>query len=165
MVKTLFDLRDDQLTIIANGTYCSCQKSTNNMIQRKLYSGHKKRPLVKPFVVTTTTGKIIDIYGNYGATDNDASIMEDVLNRDKNLKELILKNDLAIFDRAFKDCILRLKKKYGLISKIPTCLKDGEKQMTCKEANETRLITKNRYVVEVINGILKQQFKALRETP
>ena len=36
--------------------------------------------------------------------------------------------------------------------------------MTSKEANEIRLVTKCRYVVEVINGIFKQQFKALRET-
>lgn len=36
--------------------------------------------------------------------------------------------------------------------------------MTCNEANETRLATKCRYVVEVINGIFKQQFKALKET-
>ena len=110
MVKTLFDLRDDQFVIIADGTYCYCQKSSNNMVQRRLYSGHKKRPLVKPFVITTTTGKIVDFYSNYGATDNDASIMEDVLKKDKNLRDLIAKNDLAIFDRGFKDCILKLKK-------------------------------------------------------
>ena len=36
--------------------------------------------------------------------------------------------------------------------------------MTWSEANETRLVTKCRYVVEVINGIFKQQFKALKET-
>ncbi|CAF0826320.1 unnamed protein product [Brachionus calyciflorus] len=31
--------------------------------------------------------------------------------------------------------------------------------------NQTRLVTKCRYVIEVINGIFKQQFKALKETP
>ena len=36
--------------------------------------------------------------------------------------------------------------------------------MTSIEANETRLVTKCRYVVEVVNGILKQQFQALKET-
>ncbi|CAF0799296.1 unnamed protein product [Brachionus calyciflorus] len=43
-------------------------------------------------------------------------------------------------------------------------LKDGEKQMTCNEANETSLITNCRHLVGVKSGILKQQFKALRET-
>lgn len=62
------------------------------MIQRKLYSGNKKRPLVKPFVITTTNGRIIDVYGNYAACDNDASIMIDVLEKDKDLSELILSN-------------------------------------------------------------------------
>ena len=84
MVKTLFDLRDDQIVFIADGTYCYCQKSSNNMVQRKLYSGYKKRPLIKPFVITTSTGKIFDVYGSYAATDNDASIMEHVLKVDKN---------------------------------------------------------------------------------
>ncbi|RMZ97819.1 Vacuolar sorting-associated 13C [Brachionus plicatilis] len=46
MVKTLFYLDDNQLAIIADGTYCYCQKSSNNMIQRKIYSGHKNRPHV-----------------------------------------------------------------------------------------------------------------------
>ncbi|RNA38856.1 disulfide-isomerase a6 [Brachionus plicatilis] len=43
-------------------------------------------------------------------------------------------------------------------------IKDGNKQLTWSEANETRLVTKCRYVVEVINRIFKQQFKALKET-
>ncbi|CAF0947554.1 unnamed protein product [Brachionus calyciflorus] len=71
MVMKLFDFNDDQLAIIADGTYCYSQKSSNKMIQRKLFSGHKKRPLVKPFVITTSNGKIIDIYGNHAATDNE----------------------------------------------------------------------------------------------
>ncbi|CAF0965241.1 unnamed protein product [Brachionus calyciflorus] len=69
----------------------------------------------------------------------------------KNLRDLISKDDLAILDRGYKDCILRLKRNYGLLTKMPTCLKDGQGQITSKEANETRLVTKCRYVVEVIN--------------
>ncbi|CAF1114855.1 unnamed protein product [Brachionus calyciflorus] len=121
IVKALFDLDDNQLSIIADGTYCYCQKSSNNMIQGKLYSGHKNRPLVKPFVITTSNGKIIDVYGNHASTDNDASIMEYVLIKDNHLRDLLKKGHLAIFYRGFLNCISRLKSAYGLNCKIPTC--------------------------------------------
>ena len=52
--------------------------------------------------------EIIDVYGSYCATDNDASIMEHVLKNDKNLRDLILEDDLAILDRDFNGYILRL---------------------------------------------------------
>ena len=64
---------------------------------------------MKPFVITASNGKIIDVYGNYAATDNDASNMEDVIKKDTDLRELIKRGDLAIFDRGFKDCLRRLR--------------------------------------------------------
>lgn len=59
--KSLFNMTDDQLCIIADGTYIYCQKSSNNKLQRQLWSGHKKRPLIKPFVVCYPNGFIIDV--------------------------------------------------------------------------------------------------------
>jgi hypothetical protein len=40
--KQLFNLNDGQLMLIADGTYCYCQKSSNNLFQRKSYSVQKK---------------------------------------------------------------------------------------------------------------------------
>ena len=51
-----------------------------------------------------TDGTIIDIYGPYEATLNDAKIMERVLKEDENLRELIKENDILIADRGFRDC-------------------------------------------------------------
>ncbi|RMZ99176.1 Vacuolar sorting-associated 13C [Brachionus plicatilis] len=48
MGKAFFDLNNNQFAFIADGTYCFCQKSSNNMIQKELYSGYRNRPLVKP---------------------------------------------------------------------------------------------------------------------
>ncbi|RNA07946.1 vacuolar sorting-associated 13c [Brachionus plicatilis] len=138
--------------------------SSNNLVQRKLFSGHIKRPLIKPFVITSSNGRIINVYGDNSATDNDAFIMGKVLQNDKDLRNLLKRGDLAIFDPGFKECIARLKAVYGLNCKIPTFLKDGQKQLSWSEANETRLITKCKFVIEVINGIFKQQFKSLKET-
>ena len=39
----LFDLNENQLCLIADGTYLYCQKSSNNKIQRLLHSVQKGR--------------------------------------------------------------------------------------------------------------------------
>ncbi|CAF1084347.1 unnamed protein product [Brachionus calyciflorus] len=78
-------------------------------------------PLVKPFVITSSNGRIINVYGDNASTDNDDLIMEKVLESDKDLRDLLKKSDLAIFDRGFKECFSRLKSAYGLNCKIPTC--------------------------------------------
>jgi hypothetical protein len=71
------------------GTYCYIQKSFNNEFQRKSYSVQKGRHLVKPFVLCTTDGQIVDIYGLYEATKNDATILLDILKKDKKLNTLL----------------------------------------------------------------------------
>jgi hypothetical protein len=38
----------DEIVLIADGTYLFCQKSSNNEFQRRTYSNHKHRHLVKP---------------------------------------------------------------------------------------------------------------------
>ena len=75
LVNELFDLNKDQFAAISDGTYVYCQKSSNNQFQRKTYSGQKKRHLVKPFVICATDGYIVDVFGPYAATDNDAIIL------------------------------------------------------------------------------------------
>ncbi|CAF3771072.1 unnamed protein product [Rotaria socialis] len=41
----------DQVVLIADGTYFFCQKSSNNEFQRRTYSQHKHRHLVKPMII------------------------------------------------------------------------------------------------------------------
>lgn len=120
MVSQLFDLSKDQLAIIADGTYLYCQKSSNNRIQRITYSSQKKRHLVKPFVITTTNGRILDIYGPFAANVNDASILEYLLENEIDLIELLNDNDLFILDRGFRNNVKMLKEK-KLNVKLPTC--------------------------------------------
>ena len=48
--KSLFDLNENQLSVVADGTYIYCEKSKNKKLQKELYSMHKYRNLVKPFV-------------------------------------------------------------------------------------------------------------------
>ena len=71
-VETLFKLKKLQFVFICDGTYCYCQKSINNAIQRLLYSVQKGRHLVKPSIICAANGYIIDVYGPYPATLNYA---------------------------------------------------------------------------------------------
>ena len=173
IVNELFVENDNQLVLIADGTYCFYQKSQNNQFQRHTYRGSKKRHLVKPFVVCAADGTIIDIYGFYAATVNDATIMIDILSKDQHLRDIFLSDDILIADRGFRDCQKELKKKYNINVKLPTCNKvfyhiititnlihkqpfcsgipPSQKQLTKKQSNVSRLVTKVRWVIEARN--------------
>ncbi|CAF4617137.1 unnamed protein product, partial [Rotaria sp. Silwood2] len=47
----------DRIVLIADGTYLYCQKSSNNEFQRRTYSNHKHRHLIKPMVITASVTK------------------------------------------------------------------------------------------------------------
>ena len=46
--------RDDQLIIVMDSTYLYLQKSSNNEFQRRSFSMHKHRHLIKPMIITAT---------------------------------------------------------------------------------------------------------------
>ena len=160
IVKRLFELNEDCLALIADGTYLYCEKSLNNKVQRKTYSGQKKRHLIKPFIIVTSDGHIVDVFGPYAATYNDAKIIENIFEKKDDFKKLIHPGDLLILDRGFRDIVKQLEKKYKIITKMPACSKE---KLTTLEANHTRLVTKCRWVIEAINGIFKKSFKSLEK--
>ena len=45
---------DDQVIIVMDGTYLFIQKSSNNSFQRRSFSMHKYRNLIKPMITTAT---------------------------------------------------------------------------------------------------------------
>lgn len=159
----LFNATNDQLILVADGTYCYIQKSSNNTFQRKTYSGQKKRHLVKPFVVCATNGEIVDVNGLYPGTENDAKILNDVLENHK-LNELVKKGDILLLDRSFRDSDKALKA-IGIVPNIPELLdkSNNQKQLTTEQANKSRIVTKARWVVEVSNAFIKMSYKALKE--
>ena len=68
-------------------------------------------------IVITSNGRILNVYGDNSATDNHAFIMGKVLKKDKDLRDLLKRGDLAIFDHGLKECIARLKAR--LKAKLP----------------------------------------------
>lgn len=55
--------------------------------------------------------------------------------------------------RDFRDSLETLEE-YGLVPKMPHFLREG-RQHSIEDANESRLVTKIRWVVESVNGLIK----------
>ena len=47
----------------------------------------------------------MDIYGLFEATKNDATILTEKLNSDKDLIDLLKPGDTLVLDRGFRDCV------------------------------------------------------------
>ena len=144
--------------IILDGTYIYVQKSYNNVLQRRTYSVHKGKPLVKPMMIVSSDGYIIATLGPFFADgkNNDAEITKSLLyNNVQGLQDWMQPGDVAVVDRDFRDCLADLQK-FGYETKMPSFLQKDQAQYTTIEANKTRLITKARWVIESANGRVKQ---------
>jgi hypothetical protein len=100
MTSNLNCLSNDNLVVIADGTYCRIEKSANNDVQYKTWSVQKQCPLFKPFLLCCADGYIIDCYGPFPANNNDATILNYVLENDRELQNILIKNKTTlILDR------------------------------------------------------------------
>ena len=130
--------------LVLDGIYIYLQKSGNFQFQRRTYSMHKGRPLVKPMVVVTTTGYFIAILGPYmaGVKNNDGSILNHMLASNvQDIKNWIENEDIFIVDRGFRDS-LEFLEDLGIKAKMPSFIPRGQAQMSTEEANTSRLVTK-----------------------
>ena len=66
-------------------------------------------------------------------------------------------NDVFVFDRGFRDVFKYLEEKH---LKVPA-LKGKIKQLSTEESNQSRFVTKIRWVVEAVHDVLKQQSRLL----
>lgn len=150
---------ENRLVLIADGSYVQHEKSSNNCYQRKSYSGQKNVPLFKPFTVCTTDGFVVDVFGPYEATVNDATIMMEIFKDPSGLRSLLQKGDVFILDRGFRD-VKNFLQSEGFVVLMPA-LKGKRKQLTTQEANDSRFVTKLRWVVEAVHGIIGSKFQLL----
>lgn len=157
--KQLFsDPISDTVILVLDGTYIYIQKSSMYKFQRLSYSMHKGRPLVKPFLVTTTTGYILEVFGPYLANgrNNDASIIKNIMETNRcNILNFLNENDVLVIDRGFRDSIDFLNE-CGFKTQMPVFLPKSCTQHSTSDANSSRLVTKIRWVVEAANGRLKK---------
>lgn len=74
------------------------------------------------------------------------------------IMSLLEEDDVLILDRGFRDAIESAESQ-GLACFMPELLKKNQVQFTTTEANKSRLVTMLRWVVESVNGRLKNKFK------
>jgi hypothetical protein len=144
LAKELLQANNNEVILVLDGTYIYIQKSNNFQFQRRSYSIHKGRPLVKPMVIVTTTGHFVAIFGPYLADskNNDAAILNHMLQANiEDIRSYLQENDIFVVDRGFRDS-LSLLKDIGIQTEMPSFLTKGQKQMSCEEANDSRFVTK-----------------------
>ena len=159
LAQALFANDDPAVAIlILDGTYLYCQKSACHRLQRACYSMHKNRPLVKPMMIVATDGYIVSAMGPYLANyqNNDANITEHILLTDQEgIRTCLRPKDVFIVDRGFRDCIPLLNQLH-FDTFMPAFLGRNEKQFETSTANQTRFVTSVRWIVEYVNGQIKQ---------
>ena len=113
-------------------------------------------------LVFASDGYIITVIGPYLADgkNNDAQITKHAFgNNVENIKNWFQADDVMVVDRGYRDCLDFLAE-LGIKTEMPHFLPKGQKQHTTREGNESRYVTKVRWVIESANGRIKQ-WKAL----
>lgn len=120
---------------------------------------------MKPVLVTAPDGYILDIHGPYFADsrNNDASLLRAEFERDANgLQQWLQEGDIVICDRGYRDSVPVIEE-LGMTCLLPAFLQPGQNQLSTEDANQSRLITKTRWIIESRNGHIKSIFKSFEE--
>lgn len=104
----------------------------------------------------------MEAMGPYPATKNDASIVNELISRGDVLTYLFKEDDVFILERGFRDCADNMTNK-GFLVHMPETISTGERQLSTLQANITRCVTMNRWVVKAVNGRFSRDFKIFRE--
>lgn len=160
----LYNQQPDQLKAIVyvDGTYTYTDRSANFRILRQSFSIHKYSHLIKPELFVASDGYILAIQGPYFAdhSNNDAKMLQHGFETDPDMDAWFQNGDIMILDRGYRDVIQYLERK-GITGRMPNLLDRSKKQFSTEEANDSRLITTTRWVVEARNGHIKTMFKFL----
>ncbi|CAL8083599.1 unnamed protein product [Orchesella dallaii] len=162
LVNELYKIDEDNIALILDGTYIYIQKSQDHQTQCQTFSMHKHRNLVKAMMVVLPDGYIVEAEAMYksNAKNNDASILRHMFEDPEGIRSFVKTGDHLILDRGFRDIIEYLAQQ-GINIHMPHFLdlKAKQKQFTPKQANESRTVTMIRWVVEAVNGRIKQMFQ------
>lgn len=138
--------------IVLDGTYVYTCSTSNYTHQRKIYSGQKKRHLFRIMKFIAVDGTIIDCFGPYPATMNDAKIVMSIFEH-SSFENILKVNDVILVDRGFRNAVPFLQKKKNSV-KIQ---KGTNGQLTRMQSNKSRLVTKMRFAIETANGRMKNK--------
>lgn len=147
--------------LIFDGTYLFIEKSSNFGFQRRTYSVQKHANLIKPMMCVYTDSLIADVFGPYQGNTNDATILNELLEKD--IWGEFGDGDVLLVDRGFRDSIEKAESN-GFIVKMLSFSNTPKVQLTTQQANDSRMVTKNRWPVEQVNGIIKNYWSYFAKT-
>ena len=142
--QLLSDITSAPAILVLDGTYIYIQKSGNYTFSRRSFSMHKRRPLLKPMMIVSTTGYIVSVLGPYLADpkNNDSSILNHSIHSNtEEIKNWVEEGDIFVVDRGFRDSEAVLND-LGIRMEMPAFIPKGQKQLSAEEANSSRLVTK-----------------------
>ncbi|CAF1086611.1 unnamed protein product [Rotaria sordida] len=170
--KELLQVNVQNIVICMDSFPIYIEKPGDFTLQKLTWSSQTLRNCIKFHCITTLDGTFVGIQGGYGATghNNEESIINSLTNDkyaidnddDDNIyhnhmaqtlffKKILKNNDILILDRGYT----RMNKRQYQI-KIPPSIDKGKTQLSTKQANESRLVTFHRNVVERAIGRLKK---------
>jgi len=117
-------------------------------------------------IYASPSGYIIDIGRQAFYADgknNDASIFINQTQDPMGIMGFAEPGDILVWDRGFRDAN-ELASNLGFTVHMPHFLPRGQSQHTTIEANESRMVTKIRWVVESVNSRVKRKFKFFLHT-
>lgn len=148
----------EKCVTIFDGTYVYTCNTSNYSHQRKIYSSQKRRHLFKIMKVVAVDGTIIDVFGPFAATINDANIIKTVFEQ-TSIEHMFIAGDVVLVDRGFRDCVKFLQNKKLNVKMPEFIVKGNNGQLTTNQANRSRLVTKMRFAIEAANGRMKSKWK------
>ncbi|XP_062610218.1 uncharacterized protein LOC134271999 isoform X2 [Saccostrea cucullata] len=104
----------------------------------------KRRPLIKPMAVVTTTGYFVSILGPYLADreSSDSSILTHIIKSNaESIRSWLNEDDIFTVDRGFRDALPLLADLWIQAEKT-RFLEAGQKQMSTEDDDMSRLVTK-----------------------
>ncbi len=142
LTSTVLGQDESRLCLIADGTYNYIEKPSDFELQRKTFSAHKKRNLLKPLYIVFPSGYILEAAGPYfcDAKNNDAAnIRHHYTNSD--LLLFLEDDDYFLFDRGYRD-VVKETEENGQSVFMPSLLTGKKTHFTCEEANSSRKVSK-----------------------
>ncbi|OXA43866.1 hypothetical protein Fcan01_21665 [Folsomia candida] len=126
----------DHICIVIDCTYIYIEKPTDFTLQRKTFSLHKKRNLIKPMLIVFPNGYILEAAGPYfcDSSNNDAAI---ILHHYENSDLLLFLEewDNIFWDRGYKYAEPGTAER-KILSHMPALLSKTQQQFTAQQAND-----------------------------
>jgi hypothetical protein len=97
-------------------------------------------------------GYILHVIPHYlsDSKNNDAAILQHAFEHDEGLRAWLLPGDIFVLDRGYLDVKDYLENQ-GFKVAMPAFLPKKQKQLSASEANRSRIVTRVRFTVEIVN--------------